>query len=188
MSARARAFWLLVALGGAAACQPRTGDKCRTSTDCSSRGDRVCDTSQPEGYCTVFNCLGGGCADKGGGACVAIDVRVPGCAYDDRRSPARTARSLCLATCEDDADCRRDEVYGYEYECVLPEERGGVSLEQVKAGEAPKKVCLLRGYVMPALGDAGEPPVCRPVAPDAGASSEGGADADAAGAVDAATD
>jgi hypothetical protein len=198
MSVRARFHWLVLALAVVAGCQPKTGDKCRTSTDCSSRGDRICDTSQPEGYCTIFNCLGGGCTEKGGGSCVAIDVRIPGCSYDDRRSPARTARSLCLANCEDDTDCRRGDYssgYDYEYECVTPEDRGAVSLELVQPGQKAKKVCMLKGYVIPAVGDAGEANVCKPVAPDAGpadagsdAGADGGADASDGGAADAATD
>lgn len=85
------------------ACQPSIGDACVLSTDCSQRGDRLCDTSQSGGYCTVFNCVGDGCPDEG--SCVVFGGRVPGCLYTDR-SIARTARSFCMRACEVDKDCR----------------------------------------------------------------------------------
>src|SRR5690348_74537 len=42
----------LIAVG----CLPKIGDHCTTSLDCSQTGQRLCDTTQPDGYCTVFNC------------------------------------------------------------------------------------------------------------------------------------
>lgn len=97
-----------------AGCTPKIGDKCVLSTDCSTRGDRLCDTSQPEGYCTQFNCRGDGCPDKA--ACVQFDVAIPGCGFDDRSGPGggRTARSFCIAACASDSDCRDG------YVCVDP--------------------------------------------------------------------
>src|SRR4051812_10031586 len=50
-------------IGILAGCTPSIGDKCVLSTDCSTRGDRLCDTSQPDGYCTQFNCSKNGCPD-----------------------------------------------------------------------------------------------------------------------------
>ena len=32
------------------------GDSCQTSTDCDPNGNRVCDLSQPGGYCTILGC------------------------------------------------------------------------------------------------------------------------------------
>src|SRR4051794_157162 len=61
------------------ACTPVIGDKCTVSTDCSIRGDRLCDTSQPAGYCTQLNCRAGGCADEA--SCVLFSSAVPGCNY-----------------------------------------------------------------------------------------------------------
>ncbi len=94
----------LVAL--AAACTPQIGDKCSASTDCSTRGDRLCDTSQPGGYCTVLNCRGGSCADES--VCVLFGSAVPGCGYDDRTGTfgSRVARSFCMAQCTANTDCR----------------------------------------------------------------------------------
>ena len=47
---------VLAALALVTGCQPKIGDACNTSTDCSTQGDRLCDTTQPGGYCTIFNC------------------------------------------------------------------------------------------------------------------------------------
>jgi len=37
-------------------CSPHVGAKCTVNTDCSLQGTLVCDTSEPYGYCTFFNC------------------------------------------------------------------------------------------------------------------------------------
>ena len=55
--ARAVAFFAFVATASVlAGCSAEIGDDCSNSTDCSSTGDRLCDTTQPGGYCTLFNC------------------------------------------------------------------------------------------------------------------------------------
>jgi hypothetical protein len=133
------------------ACQPSIGDACILSTDCSQRGDRLCDTSQSGGYCTVFNCSPNGCPDEA--ACVVFGATVPGCTYSDR-GIARTARSFCVKLCEADTDCRTG------YECALPASRAGVALDDAGA----RKVCVPRAYydsgvpVVPSPGNA--PNVC----------------------------
>jgi hypothetical protein len=93
----------LAALLFLAGCTPKIGDKCVLSTDCATAGDRLCDTSQPGGYCTIFNCSGDHCPDKA--ACVMFEGAVPGCAYTDRGVP-RTGRSFCIAQCQSNSDCR----------------------------------------------------------------------------------
>jgi hypothetical protein len=100
----------LVALSALAACTPEIGDKCILSTDCSVRSDRVCDTSQPNGYCTQ-NCRGNSCPDKA--ACVLYNTSLQGCGFDDRSGPfgSRVARSFCSARCFSNADCRTEEGY-----------------------------------------------------------------------------
>ena len=49
---------LLAALGAVAAagCGKQIGDDCQTASDCSPSGGRICDLSQPGGYCTVLGC------------------------------------------------------------------------------------------------------------------------------------
>ncbi len=100
----------LLALAISQACSPAIGDKCIVSTDCSVQGDRLCDTSQPDGYCTQLNCRGNDCADEA--ACVLFNSAVPGCNYDDRTGGygSRIARSFCMAECKDNTDCRPDYV------------------------------------------------------------------------------
>ena len=94
---RIRFALLGLALGAVAisqACTPEIGDKCIVSTDCSVQGDRLCDTSQPDGYCTQLNCRGNDCSDEA--ACVLFNSAVPGCNFDDRPRPygSRIARSF----------------------------------------------------------------------------------------------
>lgn len=39
-----------------AACGSQIGDSCQTATDCAQDGTRICDISQPGGYCTIVGC------------------------------------------------------------------------------------------------------------------------------------
>ena len=56
-----RALVMLSALS--LGCAPGIGDECETSVDCSQGGERLCDITQPGGYCTIFNCEPGDCPD-----------------------------------------------------------------------------------------------------------------------------
>ena len=98
-----RAVVLAVICATGLGCTPSIGDKCVLSTDCSLRGDRLCDTSEPGGYCTIFNCRGDLCPDTA--ACVLFNANVQGCGYDDR-SVSRTGRTFCMAQCTSNSDCR----------------------------------------------------------------------------------
>jgi hypothetical protein len=104
-------------------CQPSIGDHCIQSTDCSATGERLCDTSQPNGYCTIFNCQPNRCPS--GSGCVATNPSAFGCPYDDRHAPSRFSRQLCLKTCTQDSDCREGEGYG----CIVPETYGLLVLD-----------------------------------------------------------
>ena len=77
----------------AGGCKPQVGDACKQSTDCSVSGDRLCDTSMPDGYCTLFNCEPDGC--PGDSICVQFHA-----------SSERFARSFCMAPCTDPKNCR----------------------------------------------------------------------------------
>ena len=93
------AFAALVAsAAGAAGCAPQIGDGCSTSTNCSINGDRLCDTSQPGGNCTVFDCQADVCPDN------AVCVRF-------NPLPARRAIVACMKSCGSDVDCRSGEGY-----------------------------------------------------------------------------
>jgi hypothetical protein len=154
-------------VGAVAACTPSIGDKCVLSTDCSTRGDRLCDTSQPEGYCTQFNCAKNSCPDEA--ACVLFNAAVPGCGYDDRAGGygSRVARSFCVSKCSKSDDCRSG------YICADPHVApwSGVVLDD----DQGKLTCLVApfGYGVDA-GEAGAPlmspgappPVCGVVGPN----------------------
>jgi hypothetical protein len=100
---------LLLALLLTLGCSPEIGDECSTSTDCSQSGDRLCDVTQPGGYCTIFNCEPGDCPDEA--SCVIFGVApstLPGC--EDPFGVTPYQRTFCLKTCESQDDCRS----GYE--------------------------------------------------------------------------
>jgi hypothetical protein len=108
--------WLLAAAG----CKPKIGDKCSTSTDCSQTGDRLCDISEPNGYCTIYNCEPKGsnaatsCPDEA--ACIAFasdPSSVPGCQSALGATPYQ--RTFCLKRCDNGRDCRDG------YTCEDPE-------------------------------------------------------------------
>jgi hypothetical protein len=145
------------AAAGVSGCRPEIGDKCIISTDCSTRGDRLCDTSQPSGYCTQFNCKKDSCPDEA--ACVLFNAAVPGCGYDDRAGPygSRVARSFCVASCETNEDCRSG------YVCADPREAPFDG--RVLDTNQNRRTCLVAASELEI--DAG-PPVSRPPAPICG--------------------
>ena len=178
-----RAFLTRLSLLGlvaqALSCTPEIGDKCVLSTDCSVRGDRLCDTAQPGGYCTIFNCKGNGCPDKA--ACLLFNAALQGCGFDDRAGSfgSRTARSFCIAQCWSQEDCRPG------YTCADPRQPPWSATNLDDPQET--RVCLVRpvgwvdgvGFPVPEAGvdggDAGlmtpapsttNAPVCKAAAPD----------------------
>jgi hypothetical protein len=97
---------LAIALGAAVGCKPSVGDSCKLSTDCSVTGDRLCDTSMPDGYCTIFNCNPNNCPDEA--VCVEFHQGQP-----------RFSRRFCLKQCGSPSDCRSG------YVCIDPQQRDG---------------------------------------------------------------
>lgn len=116
----ALAVFALLAFAGATGCKPQIGDACTLSTDCSTLGDRLCDTSMPGGYCTVFGCESGQCPSDS--VCVEIHP-----------ASTRFARRFCLAPCGKQSDCRSG------YSCVLPSDRDARILD---AEPVHDSVCL----------------------------------------------
>ncbi len=149
-------MWFVAAFAAAfgLACTPSIGDACTISTDCSANGDRLCDTSQPGGYCTIFSCGPNGCPNDG--VCAAFDVAAPGCSYNDREV-GRTARSFCLASCDDDADCRD----GFRCEDLQSTTVNALILDK----EQNRKVCLAIGRTSKVNAPDPNAPVCGPAAP-----------------------
>jgi hypothetical protein len=155
----ARLFLVLLALAG---CSPKIGDHCNLNTDCSIQGTLFCDTSQPNGYCTFFNCVPDGC--QNGAICVMLRPAVPGCPYDDYQSPARSGRTMCLAPCTTDSDCRSGEGY------VCRDPRTPPWNAIVMDRSVGNLVCVVnpdyQAGPQASFGDA-EPPICQ-ASPDSG--------------------
>jgi hypothetical protein len=151
-------YVLIVALS-AWGCTPSIGDKCSLSTDCSIRGDRLCDTSEPNGYCTIFNCRGNLCPDQA--ACVLFNAAVQGCGYDDRQL-SRTGRTFCMAQCHSNSDCRESDGY------VCADPRGAPWNADILDDDQTQHVCIVRPDVgRAALTSDPDAAVCQP-AVDAG--------------------
>jgi hypothetical protein len=129
---------LAIALALAIGCKPEIGDDCQLSTDCSAQGDRLCDITAPGGYCTVFNCEPGNCPEDES-LCVQFgSQRSPVPACQDLQSPSPYARAFCMATCEDNDDCRDD------YECANLSEQenkwGAILIDRDRGDRA----CMVR--------------------------------------------
>ena len=132
-----RLFWALPLSALLFGCAPKIGKSCSLSTDCSQLGDRLCDTNQPEGYCTIFNCEPDTCPDS---ACVGFYAKlIPSCgSATDDRTP-RFERTFCMASCKSDGDCRDG------YQCVKPEDRAAEIVDAKNASGVPdtgSKVCM----------------------------------------------
>lgn len=133
----------------AVGCKPKIGDACSSSSDCSAQADRLCDTTQPGGYCTLFNCEPGNCPEDES-VCVAFSDTI----CDDPLRTPRFQRTFCMAPCDDDGDCRS------EYRCI---DMGSAVID---ANPKTRKVCAVPPRA-PSEQDGGAPGVCEPP-PDAG--------------------
>ncbi len=180
-------LWLLcLVVAVAAGCKPKVGDDCRISTDCSAAGDRLCDITAPGGYCTVYNCEPDSCPEDES-LCVEFGAqRSPVSKCEDKQSPSPYGRAFCMATCDDDSDCRtgytcadlsdRTNPWGAvlidlgrgKRACVVPMSEDSVVTEEGK-GDAFGDVCSSELPPEPSTGGGGAGDV------GAGASSNGGA-------------
>lgn len=110
-------------------CGKEIGDACIVSSDCSQNGDRQCDSSQKEGYCTIQGCDYSTCPAEG--ECIrfftgSFDNRPCDPTTEDRTTDACSLDELCalaghcvprssevrycMRKCSQDSDCRS----GYE--------------------------------------------------------------------------
>jgi hypothetical protein len=132
---------LLAVLAVFGACGKEIGDECASAVDCSPDGDRVCDPSSVDGYCTIQGCDIDTCpgesvcvrfftgsfsnkeCDYDTGGLDPADVRL--CSLDEicalgGRCVARSSEvRFCMRTCGSDGDCRGDvnEDGIDDYEC-----------------------------------------------------------------------
>ena len=112
------------------ACAPKLGDGCSTSTDCSIRGDRICDKAQPGGYCTIANCKPGDCGDEG--ICVRFRPNEP-----------RLSTTYCMAECSSSSDCSRDN-YTCRSAAQINEQSSDGDIAEVLDGNGGGKFCTVR--------------------------------------------
>ena len=119
----------LAALALFAACGYQIGQSCIVDTDCSADGSRVCDISEPDGYCTILGCDYDTCPSNS--ECVKFytgqfsnkpcdyeteNVTTDACSYNEECSldntcvPSTAEERYCMATCSSNGDCRS----GYE--------------------------------------------------------------------------
>jgi hypothetical protein len=146
---RTELLLLLLLSTAAAACGDAVGDSCSTNVDCSSAGDRICDTAQTGGYCTVEGCDANTCPEEA--ACVRFfpaeflsatcnptteDIVSPDpkvqatndcisselCLSSGYCAQRTSERRFCMKTCSSDGDCRDG------YECRKTGTRGAEAL------------------------------------------------------------
>jgi hypothetical protein len=177
-------------------CKPSIGSRCTLSTDCSSQGDRLCDTAQSGGYCTVLNCIGNSCPDNA--VCVMFEVSVPGCQYNDYSAPERTGQAMCMQHCTADSDCRQSDGYVCSdprkapwFAAILDDNQGQrvciAATSDTDAGQSDAGVCALSLPPLPplpdatALGDGGGDAATGPVL-EAGSQADAATDATGSGA------
>jgi hypothetical protein len=135
-------------------CGKEIGDECAIASDCSPNGDRQCDTSSKEGYCTIQGCDFDTCPEEA--VCVRFftgsfanrpcdpateDLGTDACAPSELSSLAGSCvlRSsevrFCMRTCGSGDDCRD----GYECrDLELMKAHGGEPLLGTSGGDLPR--------------------------------------------------
>src|SRR5262245_14215243 len=120
-----------------AGCGKKIGDECRTNIACSNDAERICDISQPGGYCTIDGCDEGSCPEEA--VCVRFVPRLffdQTCRIDVPEdckaadiclptgvcAPRDSERRYCVLGCGDNGDCRGG------YECRLAGSDGSIPL------------------------------------------------------------
>ena len=161
------------------ACQPKIGDDCDINANCSDVGDRMCDRSQPGGYCTQFNCEPGTCPDEA--TCIGFRTVVSSLATEegdqwvcaDPQDTSRFQRTFCMRSCRSNSDCRA------AYDCIDMAKPGNPFGAVLVESHGSGKVCAVRRDSAPITysGGDGIPGVCTG---DPGISA-GGVGADPAG-------
>jgi hypothetical protein len=120
-----RNFALVLAVAfGLGGCGKEIGDACVTGADCDPNGERQCDISQKEGYCTIQGCDFSTCPEEaacirfftGGFSNKTCETSPDECSLDElcdlnkRCVPRSSEIRYCMRTCSSDSDCRD----GYE--------------------------------------------------------------------------
>lgn len=150
---RVKPLWLVLAGGlllvPLVACGRKVGDQCKYNTDCNDTTfDRICDLSQPGGYCTIEGCDEKSCPSES--VCIRFfprvsltkpcdPAKVDDCLSDEvclptgLCAPRASERRYCAHGCDDGGDCRD------KYECRLGGTLGSVPLTATPS--KPVKFC-----------------------------------------------
>jgi hypothetical protein len=115
-------------------CAPEIGDDCGSALDCSAQGSRLCDRTQPGGYCTIQGCEKGTCPDE------AVCVKF-------RPSEERLAVTYCMFKCSDRGDCRD------HYECTAASDFGSHGDAEI-LGRASQRFCSIPASMPAATSSA----------------------------------
>jgi hypothetical protein len=125
-------------------CTRGIGDGCETALNCSASASRLCDRTQPGGYCTLAGCQEGSCPDEA--VCVTFWRNT------DRSEVDRNRLSVnyCMRKCDDRSDCRDDD----GYVCVNGDQFG-FGKEATVEGHPTQKFCAAES---PSTAPRTEPP------------------------------
>jgi len=157
------AFLVTVLLAGLAApaCGKHVGDGCKTNIDCAQDGTRICDLSQPGGYCTLDGCDDTSCPKDSvcvrffdqkfsTGTCTTAPGTIGECQPDEicvvcgpsptqiERPccvPSASERRYCADACGSNGDCRGG------YVCQQSNTLGSIALRSNPADIASTKFC-----------------------------------------------
>jgi hypothetical protein len=142
-----------------AGCGDEIGDSCSLSSDCSPNGDRFCDNTQQDGYCTIVGCDYNTCPEES--QCVRFfsgtfrnrpcdskteDIATDMCSLDEvcalegYCAPKSAESRQCMLSCSSNSDCRD------KYECrnlELMRLHGGEPVIEpgTTLGDNPKRFC-----------------------------------------------
>ncbi|HEU0030780.1 MAG TPA: hypothetical protein VFQ53_09105 [Kofleriaceae bacterium] len=152
-----RLAFVVTILVAASACGSEIGDECIVSSDCSPNGDRQCDISSKQGYCTIQGCDINTCPEEavcvrfftGNFSNIACDpltenISTDNCSFDElcslvgRCVPRSSEVRYCMRTCDSSSDCRD----GYECrDLTLMAEHGGEPVTGGPVDSSSPKFC-----------------------------------------------
>ena len=138
-----------LAVCAASACAPAIGDDCGNALDCSAQGSRLCDRTQPGGYCTIRGCEQGTC--PGEAVCVKFaESPEPMCSPQTHAQAERLAVTYCMAKCSGQGDCRSN------YRCTSAADFGDRG-DAVILGRSTQRFCSIpRALPMQSIAEANE--------------------------------
>jgi hypothetical protein len=117
----------------AVGCTRGIGDSCETSLNCSASATRLCDMTQPHGYCTLGGCQPGGCPSEA--VCVTFWQNTERPELDRNR----LSTNYCMRKCDERSDCRDDD----GYDCLSGADFGFKN-EATVEGAPDQRFCAVR--------------------------------------------